>query len=241
MSDLLVATVEYRAALHAVEHWHYSKSMPPPRRVMFGVWEAGSFRGVVIFSRGASPSLGEQFGLRQGQLCELTRIALRSHEHTVTAIVKQAIRQLRASAPRLRLIVSFADPAQGHVGAIYQAGNWIYLGQSNPQRVFVVHGRVRHGRSMGGRQFGTGRRTRQNLTYLREHIDPNAQQIMMPGKHRYAMPLDRAMRRALEPRALPYPRAEERSTGSTAPPGSSGRFDSGTRLDDDPPCPPVAM
>lgn len=232
MGDLLVATVEYRAALHAVTHWHYSKAMPPPRRVMLGVWESGSFRGVVIFSRGASPSLGEQFGLRQGQLCELTRIALRSHEHTVTQIVKVAIKQLRESAPGLRVIVSFADPAQGHVGAIYQAGNWIYLGQSNPQRVFVVHGRVRHGRSMGGRQFGSGRRTRQNLTYLREHIDPNAEQIMMPGKYRYAMPLDRAMRRLLEPRAQPYPRADEGSTGATALPGPRGGCDPRSRLDD---------
>ena len=94
VGDLLIATVEHKAARWAVEHWHYSKSMPPPRRVMFGVWESGSFRGVVIFSRGASPSLGEQFGLRQGQLCELTRIALRSHEHPVTEIVKTAVKQI---------------------------------------------------------------------------------------------------------------------------------------------------
>lgn len=48
-----------------------------------------------------------------------------------------AVRLLRRQCPGLRVIVSFADPAEGHVGAIYQAAGWVYLGQTEPSSVFV--------------------------------------------------------------------------------------------------------
>ena len=226
VSELVVAPVGFAAAKHAVTRWHYSGTMPPPRRVMFGVWEAGTFAGVVIFSRGASPSLGKPFALKQNEICELTRVALRQHEHAVSEIVAEAIRQLHRSAPGLRLIISFADPAYGHHGGIYQAGNWLYLGVSQGSTQFVVNGALRHSRTLGGKQFGSGRRTRSSLSYLREHIDPAAEQVKMPGKHRYAMPLDKAMRRKLRGRALPYPeRAAEDSIGVAALPASRAGCD----------------
>ena len=43
----------HEAARWAVEHWHYSKSMPTPPVVKIGVWEDERFIGVVLFSRGA--------------------------------------------------------------------------------------------------------------------------------------------------------------------------------------------
>jgi len=211
--SLLVASCSYDAAKFAVLNWHYSQSMPPPRRVLLGVWEAEQFKGCVIFSRGASASLGTAYGLGPAHVCELTRVALREHEAPVSAIVSRALSELKRSAPGLRLVISFADPAHGHHGGIYQAGNWTYLGTSAPQTCFVVNGELRHSRSMGGVQFGSGRNTRQSLSYLREHIDPGASQVVLPGKHRYGMPLDKSMRRLLAKKALPYPeRAGEASS-----------------------------
>lgn len=115
-----VAPCSYKAAKYAVEHWHYSQSLPVPPRTMFGVWEHGKFIGTVIFSRGASPELGRQYGLKQVEVCELTRVALNDHDAPVTQIVAAAIRALREHSPGLRLIVSFADPHYGHHGGIYQ-------------------------------------------------------------------------------------------------------------------------
>jgi len=233
---LLVAPCSYSAALHAVERWHYSRTMPAPRRVLFGCWEHGRFIGAIIFSRGGSPNLPKPYGLKHTQICELTRIAFRQHEQPVTAFVAEAIRQVRRSAPGLRLIVSFADPAHAHHGGIYQAGNWIYLGTTAGDTHFIVNGRDRHSRSMAGTQFGAGRKTRQSVRYLVEHVDPDASAVKMPGKHRYAFPLDRGMRRMLLKRAEPYPAphvepvaptpkrlAAEESKATRAGPAGEGR------------------
>lgn len=194
---LKIDWVGHDAATWAVEHWHYSKTMPAGKLVKFGVWEDGRFVGVVLFGRGASPFLHERYSSMLGkeQVCELVRVALsNTHEQPVTKIVADCLRRLKDEFPRLRLVVSFADPAYGHHGGIYQAGNWIYTGQSSPTSCWVgPDGRIRHTR--GAWQYVSDPKQRSKF-----------REVRMPGKHRYLMPLDKAMRRAVESLRQPYPR-----------------------------------
>lgn len=98
-------------------------------------------------------------------------------------------------------MVSFADEDQGHRGGIYQAGNWIYLGQST-WPYYRVRGKLIHPKTLHQR-YGVGG---QSIDWLHRNVDPNATREMRPAKHRYAMPLDKAMRRRVQRLALPYPR-----------------------------------
>lgn len=186
--------------MYAVMHWHYSRKMPIGKLVKFGVWEHDQFIGAVIFGRGANFALGKPYGLRQTEVCELVRVALRAHEAPVTEVVARAVQMLRQEQ-QLRLIVSFADQAEGHLGVIYQAGNWVYLGETTPVPGYkdVATGTVHHHRVVTGKSmFG-----RANPMYA----NPNLVKVQPPPKHRYALPLDRAMRRQLAPMARPYPKA----------------------------------
>ena len=58
----------------------------------------------------------------------------RLHQWAGTDALQHAIalRLLARHSPGLRLVVSYADPAQGHVGTIYQAAGWTYLGVTPP-------------------------------------------------------------------------------------------------------------
>lgn len=170
-----------------------------------GVWEDDVFIGVVLFSRGACQHLLKKYGLEQTEGCELTRVALRAHQTPVSRIVAIAIKFLRRKCPGLRLIVSFADPFQGHVGGIYQAGNWIYSGRSASSVEYKdKNGRIWHARMVKKNGIGTvfGKKRRVMKT---EDVTP----IRKPGKHRYLMPLDNAMRKHLQAVAKPYPKASE--------------------------------
>lgn len=175
--------------------------MPRSKLVRCGVWEDGQFIGVVMFGAGATPEIGKQFGLTKFEMCELVRIALREHVTPVSRLVSISLRQLSRELEGLRLVVSFADSARGHNGAIYQASNWVYTGakQYHAYRVCgaVVHPRVLHLR------YGIGG---QSVPWLRAHVDPKAERITTPAKHRYLYPLDRAMRRQIAPLAQPYPK-----------------------------------
>lgn len=48
----------HAAAKYAVEHWHYSGSLPTPPLVKVGVWEDEQFIGCVVFGRGSVQNLG---------------------------------------------------------------------------------------------------------------------------------------------------------------------------------------
>ena len=189
--DLVVDFCSYRAAKYAVENWHYSRTMPAGKTVKCGVWEDGRFIGVVIYGRGANNHIGSPFNLDQVEVCELARVALAQHSAPVSKVVPLAQKYLLQRSPGLRLIVSYADPEQGHIGLIYQAMNWIYVGSSKPQRFTLgLDGEVVHKRSAFSK-FGTIT----GQTYSK-----------VLWKHKYLYPLDKAMRRQIEPLAKPYPK-----------------------------------
>jgi hypothetical protein len=97
--------------------------------------------------------------------------------------------------PGLRLIVSFADPEHGHVGGIYQGGNWIYAGRSATAKEYIYRGRRWQGRSFRNQYSGM------------EH-HPDVQIIQGSSKHRYLMPLDPELITKIETLRQPFPKRE---------------------------------
>lgn len=203
-ADLRIEPASFRQIKHACETWHYSKCVPSGKRVAFAVYEDGTFRGVVVFSRGASPYLGRKWGLGPTEICELTRVAMRSHSTSVSRCVSICLRMLHRTNPGIDLVVSFADPYRGHIGGIYQAGNWIYFGVSAEVVEHFVRGRWRHRRGAWQHAKGKSFATR-----------------VQQGKHRYAYPLTERGRALAEEAAMPYPKKPRTESAGSAAGGAS--------------------
>jgi hypothetical protein len=200
--------------------WHYSRKMPKCKLVKIGVWEDGRFVGAVIYGLGANRHLASPFGLEPTEVCELVRVALGpGRRYPTSQVVAISLKLLRRQSPGLKLVVSFADLGQGHVGTIYQAGGWLYLGTSE-QSYLKILGRIVHPRTVYER-YGRGG---QSIAWLRRNVDPIAERVEMEPKHRYAMPLTKILRRQLEPQALPYPKRGRSDTSDTPgdQPGKGG-------------------
>lgn len=198
-AELFIAPCTRAAAQFAVSHWHYSKTLSSAKNVYFGVWEQGRFIGSIIFGIGSGNTTnGERFGLsRNGDMAELTRVALSQHSAPVSRIISIAITLLRRHSPGLRLLISMADPAQGHFGGIYQAGNWIYTGQTRPDVMYFHKGKWRHHRTVTSACSAKGLPSRP-----------------VPPKHRYLFPLDSEMGLKIESFRKPYPKRATRATES---------------------------
>lgn len=201
-SELKIDWATHEAAKHAVEHWHYSRCLPAGKSVKVGAWEDGKFIGVVIFSRGATNHIGSPYGLEQTEVCELTRIALRQHQTPVSRIMAIAVKFLHRQSPGMRLVVSYADPLQGHHGGVYQANGWIYTGATKANPDVIVNGKEMHKRSAFSK-FGTVK----GLQYG----EPK-------WKHKYLMPLDKPMREQVEKLRQPYPKRVGSADSGTAIP-----------------------
>jgi len=205
-----VAGATHESAKYAVLNWHYSRQMPIGKLIKFGVWENEKFIGVVLFGRGASPVIGNAYGLNQIEVCELVRVALTEHEAPVSQIVAESLKLLKQQNPKMRLVVSFADTRQKHHGGIYQAMNWIYTGKSTEAKEFFYRGKWYHQRMLGKTGFG-GDTVLSKLSNEEKKLLPFR---IIDGKHRYVYPLDKQIRRKVNKMSLPYPHAVEGLTAS---------------------------
>lgn len=194
----------HAAAKYACENWHYSRRMPRSKLAKIGVWEEGKFIGIVIFGLGSTPMMGRTEGLPKNQTCELVRVALRNQHKTPTSrIISIALRLLKKTMPGIKLVISFADTAQGHHGGIYQAGGWIFVGgKEEANGAYRINGKIMHPRSLH-HKYGKGG---QSIPWLRANIDPCAIRIKTPIKYKYLMPLDDLTRVKCEKFRKPYPK-----------------------------------
>ena len=190
--DLNIDWCSHKAAKYAVEHWHYSKCLPAGKLVKVGVWENQRFIGCVLFGRGANYNMLKPYGLGQDEGCELVRVALSRHKTEVTKIISIAIKFLKNNSPKLKMIVSYADPEQGHIGTIYQGGNWIYDGLSGVAIKVWYKGKWTHKKTVDDAGVNQTRMKKKKVA----------------GKHRYLMPLEKHTRKKAQRLSKTYPKKQ---------------------------------
>lgn len=195
--DLRLDWIEAKSARYACEQWHYARCMPKSKNAYIGVWENGKWIGVIIYGVGASAALNKPFGIPRTRVIELCRIALKAHQSQVSRLIAITTKMIRRRYSRVRLIMSFADQAQGHHGGIYQAAGWSYIGQTGEGFAWDFGGdRLVHSRVFSGGHFNSAKRS----------PPPHARKVRIPPKHRYALPLDDEMRTKIEAMRKPYPK-----------------------------------
>lgn len=201
---LAVANTE--AIKYACRTWHYSKSVP---QNVFGysVLEGETFCGVIVYAYGTNRHIGIPYGLKQGQAIELVRVALNGRQSSTSKAIAISLRLLRKFLPAARLVVSYADLDQGHIGTVYQASNWTYVGlvQENLRMGFKINGKKVHSRNVGRWGF------KQSLASVKENLDANASEIYTRGKHKYLYPLTVDMVKLCKEIGKPFPKKEGKS------------------------------
>jgi len=208
--ELKIDWCSHEAAEFAVKNWHYSRTMPKSKLAKFGVWENKKFIGAVIYGCGATRALVKSYGLHPTEGCELVRVALTKHDSQVSKILSITLRLLRKKYPKLKLVVSFADPNEGHHGGIYQASNWIFTGRTTSSDEYVFKGKRWHGRA-----FRLSHGSHKN------YLDKGLKIKKGSSKYRYIFILDQSLREKIEKQAKQYPKRAQ-SKESVAPANHAG-------------------
>lgn len=67
-------------------HFHYARSVPT---VIHGynIYENGEWCGVICFGNGATPNIGKEYNVIQGEIFELVRVALNGKQTTTSQCV----------------------------------------------------------------------------------------------------------------------------------------------------------
>ncbi len=200
------------AIKYACLKFHYAKAVPV-NTLGYNVFNNNNeWCGVVLFGTGANNHIGDEFGLVQGECLELVRVALNGKQECTSQCVAQALKKLKKDCPLCQLVVSYADCDQNHLGTIYQATNWIYVGtkkENKKDSSWVINGKRMHGRVVSDlvkSKGGLNGLTREQ--FIKKFYDANAYEYVTKGKRKYLMPMNKKMRKQILPLAKPYPKEE---------------------------------
>ena len=109
-----------------LKYKHYLHRIPP-FTFAFGLFDVTELTGVVTYGVPASPCLcrgicGHRY---RYDVLELNRLCLAyNRKNEASYLIAHSLKLL----PKPKIVVSYADTAQHHVGYIYQASNFIYTG-----------------------------------------------------------------------------------------------------------------
>ena len=182
---------------------HYSRSFPGGTKLAFGAFLGTRLLGALTLGAGPFNAHSLVRGATPNDCLTLTRLWLSDELQTnsESRILGLAIRALKRHT-NLKFLLTYADPAQGHLGTIYQATNWLYSGLSAAMPMYDLgDGKPRHSRSLA-HGFGT-----HSVRYFTGRGLP-IQVVRQSPKHRYLYFLDRTWRERLLAPVLPYPKKD---------------------------------
>jgi hypothetical protein len=117
---------------------HYAGRIPSISYA-YGLFEGGNLVGVVTY--GKPPAAPQRSGVCGPELSqyvlELNRLCLRNNKRNeASQLVSASLKML----PKPSIVISYADPQQGHAGYIYQATNFIYCGLTAKRSEWKIKG-----------------------------------------------------------------------------------------------------
>jgi len=110
---------------------HYAKRKPSIS-FAYGLYKNKDLIGICTFGSPASPSLckgiaGEK---NRSKVIELNRLVLKyNKKNEASYLVGKSLKLL----PKPKIVVSYADTAQNHIGIVYQATNFYFTGTTKPR------------------------------------------------------------------------------------------------------------
>jgi len=182
-----------KAVQFACKNYHYSKSVPV-NPVAFSIFnDKNEWCGCILYSVGANMNIGRQYNLVNGQVIELVRVALNGKQESTSKAVSLSIRNIKKRLPLCKLLVSFADSEQGHIGTIYQATNWYYLGKIKSKQKYFYKNRWMHQKSISN-------------YFNIKNIPVTIPRKIGSDKLKYIYPLDKTMTELCNKLKKPYPK-----------------------------------
>ena len=160
-NDYEVQQIPYEATKPFILEVHYASRMPSISYA-YGLFRNNMLVGMVSYGSPASPSLckgicGEE---HRSKGIELNRLVLKDNlPNEASFLVSRSLKLL----PKPKVVVSYSDLAQEHIGTIYQACNFLFTGRTK-ERTDIASAFNKHSR---------------------HHLGDRTKRINRSAKHRY--------------------------------------------------------
>lgn len=211
VSDMKIKSLKTNIAREYIATHHYSHLLPDCITECYAGYYGNRLAGVIIFGRGANNNTFSAIikDIKLNECRELTRLWSPDGmpKNTESKLISMAIKKL---PKEVKMIVSFADPFQNHIGTIYQATNFYYIGMSNPSKMLIdKKGNLFHVRTIGSyKRRHPELKEKTNLEVMEKY---GWKYCDSSGKYRYVIFKGNKLKKTkllkeIKNRILPYPK-----------------------------------
>jgi hypothetical protein len=133
-----VRRIENKATYPFLLNIHYAKRIPSISYA-FGLFDDEELIGVITYGTPMSSTLRKHVcgAENMSKVLELNRLCLLNNQkNEASFLISKSLKLLPAPS----VVVSFADPSQGHSGIVYQATNFGYYGLSEKRTDWKIKG-----------------------------------------------------------------------------------------------------
>jgi hypothetical protein len=206
--DYRIELIDKNVAKKIIIENHYSHKWTSCRYAI-GLFDKQILIGVAIygFPVGRQTVKSITANLQNNEVLELTRLWLvdEAPKNSESYFLGKTFDWLRKNT-NIKVLISYSDPMQDHLGIIYQATNWLYQGNNTmliKGYLHKINGEIMHPRTVVA-LYGTTK-----VDELKK-IDSTYERIEMKKKHRYLYILNKKDRKLiiseLKHKVIPYPK-----------------------------------
>lgn len=196
-----VKPINHLTAARMVETYHYAHRIPSIIAAI-GLYVDDVLAGCITYGSPASRQAVNLCGPQYSRhVIELTRLFVFDWcgRNTESWFIGQSFDVLQKIWPEYFILLSYADASQDHLGYIYQATNWLYTGQTSPERTgYIINGKFIHRRTVN-QLYGSS-----SEAVVKSRC-PNAELVIDIGKYRYVYFLGNKRQRKMLRAALQWP------------------------------------
>jgi hypothetical protein len=212
LSEFRIEKIDNDVGRSFLEKYHYTHSCNL-LIISYGFYYDNNLKCVVGFSRPSGKNLARSIWENGTDYNTLELIRLFSFDdcpkNTESYCISQSIKYLKEDMPDVKILVSYADSSAGHIGYIYQASNWKYIGTGSNERKIFIDGERQHRRSLYGK-YGTS-----SIVELKERFGdrlqvsedrfPKNKYVYVVGKNKFET---KQIYSELKTKILPYPKGQ---------------------------------
>lgn len=120
--------------------------------IAYGIFRNDELECVIVYGQPSGKFLAQSIwnGGNEQECLELLRLFSfdRCPKNIESWSISKSIKELKKDMPQVKVLVSYADGSAGHVGYIYQASSWDYVGKGSTECKIFIDGVRQHRRNL---------------------------------------------------------------------------------------------
>jgi adenine modification enzyme len=201
-----IKEIDIKTTSEFICKYHYSHKMPSSIRLMLGLYHNEDLMACIIYGNPVGRNVVKFLNRPRINCAELQRLFSRDGlpKNNESYFISHSFKYLKKYYPEIKYLISYADSTYGHIGIVYQATNWKYIGESKLIiDMFIVNGKNIHPKTLCN-NHGT-----LNKNKLKQIYGDRLEIKETKPKHRYIMCLGNKKERRewyKEFDIMPYPK-----------------------------------